>query len=304
MRKTVHISVRGTRYYKAAESWKKRLLKPGSRIRLVHEPDNPHDENAVAVHLASTGEMLGHIPRELAQRYASLLNSGCILEVTVESASRSLDGVKLLIQILYDEPQEQIFTRQNSVFFKSALSLPHTAGVYGIRNIENGCIYVGSSNNLRRRAQDHLRALFTGSHSNIPLQKDFDRFGCDKFEFMLLAENVLPSSLRMMIEEGEIQRRKNDGQLLYNLTENGQGSQRAQYYPGEQKTISDRIERFERESSEVAQMLQQVILDKQAEEKAKMTRKLRGLSELSIWSWLFALSVLVLLLLSIPKCHK
>lgn len=304
MRKTVHISVRGTRYYKAAESWEKRLLKPGSQIRLVHEPDNPHDENAVAVRLTSTGEMLGHIPRELAPRYASLLNSGCILEVTVESASRSIDGVKLLIQILYDEPQEQIFTRQNSVFFKSALSLPHTAGVYGIRNIENGCIYVGSSNNLRRRAQDHLRALFTGSHSNIPLQKDFGRFGCDKFEFMLLAENVLPSSLRMMIEEGEIQRRKNEGQLLYNLTENGQGSQRAQYYPGEQETISDRIERFERERSEVAQMLQQVILDKQAEGKAKMTRKLRGLSELSIWSWLFALSLLVLLLLSIPKCHK
>jgi hypothetical protein len=39
---------------------------PGHALTLRHDPDNPHDPHAVAVHLAGGGEQLGWVPREIA----------------------------------------------------------------------------------------------------------------------------------------------------------------------------------------------------------------------------------------------
>lgn len=42
---------------------------------LEREPDNPHDPNAVAVHVPSVG-LIGHVPRGVAARLAPQLDSG------------------------------------------------------------------------------------------------------------------------------------------------------------------------------------------------------------------------------------
>lgn len=51
--------VRGTYYY--SEALLKTLL-VGERVKLIHEPDNPYDENAVMVF--ARGEKIGYVPRE------------------------------------------------------------------------------------------------------------------------------------------------------------------------------------------------------------------------------------------------
>ena len=49
MRVSVNLSVKGTKYYKAVELFRRGSLSPGVAIRLEHQSDNPYDKNAVAV---------------------------------------------------------------------------------------------------------------------------------------------------------------------------------------------------------------------------------------------------------------
>ena len=48
---------------------------PGSPLVLYRDPSNEHDPNAIAVHLALTGEQLGWVPRELAAELAPELDA-------------------------------------------------------------------------------------------------------------------------------------------------------------------------------------------------------------------------------------
>ena len=48
---------------------------PGSPLVLRRDPDNEHDPNAIAVHVAG-GAQLGWVPREVAARVAAQLDAG------------------------------------------------------------------------------------------------------------------------------------------------------------------------------------------------------------------------------------
>ncbi len=56
---------------------------PGSPLVLVRDTGNEHDANAVAVHLALTGEQLGWVPRDLAAELAPELDAGTVWSATV-----------------------------------------------------------------------------------------------------------------------------------------------------------------------------------------------------------------------------
>ena len=88
MRATANLSVKGTRYYKAAELLQKGSLSSGVAIRLEHEPDNPYDKNAVAVRVKQTGAKLGHLSIEVAAKYAELLNSGKVFEGKITNIAK------------------------------------------------------------------------------------------------------------------------------------------------------------------------------------------------------------------------
>ncbi len=49
---------------------------PGQALELRRDPDNEHDANAIAVHVAGGGEQLGWVPRELAVELAPELDDG------------------------------------------------------------------------------------------------------------------------------------------------------------------------------------------------------------------------------------
>ncbi len=66
---------------------------------------------------------------------------------------------------------------------------PWNTGVYAIRNKVNGKVYVGSAagkEGIRGRWRLHRHQLIKGKHHNRYLQRAWDKYGCDAFEFLVV----------------------------------------------------------------------------------------------------------------------
>jgi group I intron endonuclease len=57
------------------------------------------------------------------------------------------------------------------------------SGIYYIRNKANGKVYYGSSKNIQRRFADHRKRLRRKKHGNLHLQRAWNKYGEDVFEF-------------------------------------------------------------------------------------------------------------------------
>jgi hypothetical protein len=68
----------------------------------------------------------------------------------------------------------------------TSLPPPHASGVYKIRCIPTGKVYVGSAVNLRQRWYAHRSLLRKGHHQNRHLQHAWDKHGEESFEFTVL----------------------------------------------------------------------------------------------------------------------
>jgi group I intron endonuclease len=62
------------------------------------------------------------------------------------------------------------------------------AGVFQIKNTANGKVFLGSSLNLEGPLNGHKFMLQIGNHRNGALQKDWNKYGADKFVFEVLEE--------------------------------------------------------------------------------------------------------------------
>lgn len=60
------------------------------------------------------------------------------------------------------------------------------AGVYQIKNIVNGHIYIGSSYDVKKRWNEHRRALMQGTHHSAYLQNAWNKYGEANFTFTVL----------------------------------------------------------------------------------------------------------------------
>ena len=60
------------------------------------------------------------------------------------------------------------------------------AGVFQVKNLSNGKVLLGSSLNLEGPLNSHKFMLTIGSHRNEGLQKDWNKFGSEKFLFEIL----------------------------------------------------------------------------------------------------------------------
>ncbi len=63
---------------------------------------------------------------------------------------------------------------------------PKPAGIFWVKNIANGKMLLGSSKNLEGPLNSHKFMLTIGKHRNEQLQKDWDKYGPDKFVFEIL----------------------------------------------------------------------------------------------------------------------
>jgi group I intron endonuclease len=59
-------------------------------------------------------------------------------------------------------------------------------GIYQIKNMRNGKIYIGSAKDLRGRINSNKFQLRVGSHLNKEMQKDFNEIGEESFSFDIL----------------------------------------------------------------------------------------------------------------------
>lgn len=66
--------VRGGYYY--SDAFRDADLRPGSRVELHAEPDNPHDRNAVALHAPGDSRKLGFVQRGRAPAVARRIREG------------------------------------------------------------------------------------------------------------------------------------------------------------------------------------------------------------------------------------
>lgn len=62
-----------------------------------------------------------------------------------------------------------------------------SAGIYIIKNLANGKVYVGSSANISARWCKHCIALEAGTHHSVKLQRAWAKYGRDAFSFEVVA---------------------------------------------------------------------------------------------------------------------
>lgn len=59
-------------------------------------------------------------------------------------------------------------------------------GIYKIINTVNNHLYIGSSNNLKRRKCQHFSRLKSGTHANKHLQSAYNKYGLNSFVFEII----------------------------------------------------------------------------------------------------------------------
>lgn len=100
--------------------------------------------------------------------------------------------------------------------------LPPSPGVYQIRNLVNGKVYVGLTVNLKNRWYGHKKDLRKGVHCNPHLQSSWWEYGEENFAFEVL-EEVVDRSLLSGLERGFISKLNSaDPSFGYNLSTGGE----------------------------------------------------------------------------------
>lgn len=59
-------------------------------------------------------------------------------------------------------------------------------GIYQIKNLRNGRIFIGSAKNLQGKLNSHKFQLKNGLHRNKEMQKEYDEVGEEGFSFKIL----------------------------------------------------------------------------------------------------------------------
>lgn len=101
-----------------------------------------------------------------------------------------------------------------------AHSIPAASGIYRIVNTINGKFYLGSTNNLFRRWQDHRKELRRKAHHSITLQRAWDKYGESTFVFEVI-ELVLPPFL-LEREQYWLDKLHPYGKKGYNISQSAQ----------------------------------------------------------------------------------
>lgn len=76
----------------------------------------------------------------------------------------------------------------------------NNAGIYLIRNLVGNKIYVGSTNDLDRRKDEHFSKLRRNKHNNPHLQYSFNKYGEENFIFEIISYE----SVNSIIEERQL----------------------------------------------------------------------------------------------------
>lgn len=82
----------GYQYYEGKALWHE--MRPGDKLKLVREPDNPHDANAIR--LEWKGNKLGYVPRRDNSDLARQMDLGMTAEARITALKTRSNGRNLL----------------------------------------------------------------------------------------------------------------------------------------------------------------------------------------------------------------
>ena len=102
-------------------------------------------------------------------------------------------------------------------------------GVYQIKNIVTGDYYIGSSCNLRQRICDHRRRFANNQHENSHLQRAWNKYGEQAFEFKVLL--LCDVERKLSIEQGFIDLFK----PAYNIAKDAKAPMQGRHHTDEMK---------------------------------------------------------------------
>ena len=91
---------------------------------------------------------------------------------------------------------------------------------YKIANIKNGSFYIGITTDLKKRKKQHFDNLKNGNHPNYKIQEDYNKYGKDAFEFIVLEELTFESKEKAYQHEYDLIQ-KYQATNSYNILEGG-----------------------------------------------------------------------------------
>lgn len=90
-------------------------------------------------------------------------------------------------------------------------------GIYQIRNLQNGKVYIGSAKSFKKRYYQHKHHLRMNKHGNPHLQRAWNKGGEDVFQFEILEVVSGNRNARIMIEQVYLDKYQSDWTLCYNI---------------------------------------------------------------------------------------
>ena len=102
--------------------------------------------------------------------------------------------------------------------------------IYKIINRTNGNFYIGSTIEPQKREKRHFNDLINKKHHCIFLQRAFNKYGANNFEFLPKEVSVLNEDELRLLEERYINFCWNSGKL-YNVSKKGSGGDLISYHP-------------------------------------------------------------------------
>lgn len=90
------------------------------------------------------------------------------------------------------------------------------SGIYKIINKVNEKYYVGSSINIYKRWNQHKSNLNRNIHTNDHLQKSWNKYGKNNFEFVIVEE--ISEEQLLIVEQKYINECKNNSDISYNIS--------------------------------------------------------------------------------------
>jgi len=110
------------------------------------------------------------------------------------------------------------------------------SGIYKIVNTLNGRQYFGSAKRFKQRASEHLNSLQKGTHHNKFLQNDFNKCGENVFEFRVVEVVEGTQDVRLLVEDGYVQKYHDDQEQCYNFMKQAKGKGRTCFSKSPEKT--------------------------------------------------------------------
>lgn len=107
------------------------------------------------------------------------------------------------------------------------------SGVYKITNIESGRFYIGSSKEIETRFTDHKNDLKKNNHTNIILQRSWNKHGSDKFIFEIV-EECSPDKC-LILEQKYLDLLRPYAGVGYNINKNANGGDSFTYHPNKEE---------------------------------------------------------------------